>query len=567
MAARAPWPGRSAVDDERLQVTLNELAGAAPAVVSLFEQRSLAEQASGRLPWCAWTALRALDAGAEPRLAVERGVIVALIAATDPCAAAEELCAAGLGGAHVGPVGPAVGAVGGVTDGCAALAALDALVAWIEAPEAGLPLDPILEVLRRAGADVAPIEALRAGIGRESGVAAAFAADELRSVWSAALQEGLDGHGLPPDVTAGGHRVLRYLAGFGAFRSLVSPGLDRLVAASGADPLPEIEPAVARAVTFMGRDSSWRASWDERPTGLLEDTTELVAQWFPCGLILQALLEAGEPVEDRCRALLAELPRGPIRYYGDWVGIPPDSDDLGLFLALSARVGGVDPAHVAGWLSALPADEGVGERLPTWLPGPGVASPSDTRAIDWLGDDCVAVRLCLIHGLLRAGGERWRRRALSGLRACCEQRGDEGFLGLFHYGQPFAAVLFARAVEAAGLEHVSGLAEVATAVARRLARGQAPDGSWGSALDTAASLRALATLGPTQRGPLTRGLRWLLDEQHPDGGFDAAPLYVVPGMGRRQRSHGSRELTTALAVAALRRAQLALRAGPEAPRR
>lgn len=162
----------------------------------------------------------------------------------------------------------------------------------------------------------------------------------------------------------------------------------------------------------------------------------------------------------------------------------------------------------------------------------------------FLGDDCVAVRLALVRGLLAWDAPRFTEFARLHLVDLAHRRRDGQLGGLFFYTAPWAELLLhGLPIEAPGLSRQGALDQ--------LVASQGADGGWGSAQDTA--LRLIA-LGPSlPEGARLRACRALCAARSPDGSWPAEPFYRMPGPGCGQGESwfSSVSITTAICAWAL----------------
>ncbi|MCC6556240.1 MAG: hypothetical protein IT372_25045 [Polyangiaceae bacterium] len=333
--------------------------------------------------------------------------------------------------------------------------------------------------------------------------------------------------------------------------------------------LRDAERDVGAAVDFLNETAPWSESWEVQRFGVFGSSERPVGQWFVRGTILLALSELGYGDPAAVIALLREIPDGELRYYGSWRGIPPDADDLGLMLQLAALTGEAG-RRVETWIEVMRANVDEHGIVPTWFyrgpSGPTVASPPGM----WAGDDCAAVRLNLLAGLLSFDPARFddlieanARRVLAGFAG-----GDVG--GSYYYDQLTTALAFLRFAQLYRARAVDrtlapSIAAAEAEIRARMAGLQRIDGGWGSPQRTAACLEgcaaaALAAPPAPDEGLLVeRAARCLGEAQLADGSWPAEPLYRTPLKQGRVGYHQGRALTTALCARALGAAVGALR--------
>lgn len=305
------------------------------------------------------------------------------------------------------------------------------------------------------------------------------------------------------------------------------------------------------AAAFVLRPGGLRSAWELQRWGVGEHRGPLVSRWFQEGILLQGLHEAGFDQAKAIRALLDSLPE-ELRWYcvlgaddtpreagGCWRGIPPDADSLGLMLQLDALVGGLAPGRAAGWRAFLHASLGTDGRIPTWFyTAPGGGPSIEGPAWEYADNDCTTARATALLGLLlhaHPQDEACRRRnaeivlaAFAGSLDGGDARADS-----FYYPPAYAELVFLRLAAAwARLAPADALgrelAETARRLGSRILARQDPDGGFGGDQDTGLRLEALCLVDAPVEA-LARGLRALDERQRPDGAWQSAPFYLMPG--------------------------------------
>lgn len=331
----------------------------------------------------------------------------------------------------------------------------------------------------------------------------------------------------------------------------------------------------AVALDFLTRPQALAGTWEVQRMGVGEHPGPLLARWFPEGLLLLCLHEAGVDQTEAIADLLRSLP-DQLRWYlplsagaavGEpWRGIPPDADSLGLMLQLAALAPGLAPERVRAWLGFLFASLPADRRIPTWFyTAPGGGPSIEGPAWEYASNDCNTARLTCMTGLLHSGIPEAEALALDNLELAAGAFDAEGETGDFYYGRALAESAFHRFVEVLGARHPRHPhLPAALALARRLALATAPldDGSFGDPQTTALRLEGLARFAPDPE-VLRRGLRALVESQRPDGSWLASPIYKMPGRTLHEVEwHRSAELTTAICLRASARVRRALRTPP-----
>jgi hypothetical protein len=322
---------------------------------------------------------------------------------------------------------------------------------------------------------------------------------------------------------------------------------------------------VRMAVAFLSENAPWPDSWEVQRFGIYDFQAQPVGQWCIRGLILRLLLDMGHDVRDEVAQLLDEIPPGELRSYGAWRDIPPDADSLGLMLELVAATGAARD-RAGTWLALLPAntdEDGLAQtsfyRDPTGRP----TTPSDET---WPGDDCNAVRLQLLCGLLAFDAARFNRVIQANAAHILECSSAGGVTGLYYYDASYAALAFLRFArfyrdKAVDRSLIDRITTTAAAIRARIAACQRLDGGWGSPQHTAFCLQGCAMeaeVGDTDALLLERGMRYLSEYQLADGSWPAEPFYIIPLKRGRHGYHQGRALTTAFCARALQSALVAL---------
>lgn len=332
------------------------------------------------------------------------------------------------------------------------------------------------------------------------------------------------------------------------------------------------------AADFLQRPGALANTWEVQAWGVGEHPGPLVSPWFPPGLVLQALHEAGFDQTGPITALLANLPQ-ELRWYAHldrndpaaagrsgevWRGIPPDSDSLGLMLQLQALVPALPPGRAEGWMRYLWASLPADHRIPTWFyVAPGGGSSIEGPAWQYASNDCTSSRLTCLLGLLGSGLPGADGLVKDNLALLLPAFLEPGRSGDFFYDEATADLGLLRLARAwirhHPLDPFSELVRTsALSLTHRLLATQGHDGGWGSTHGTAARLAGIA-LWEGDDDALRRATRWLAEAQRPDGSWPAEPLYLMPGKSLHEIAyHSSFELTTALCLRALHSAELAL---------
>jgi squalene-hopene/tetraprenyl-beta-curcumene cyclase len=295
---------------------------------------------------------------------------------------------------------------------------------------------------------------------------------------------------------------------------------------------------------------------------------------FQRALILDALVDLQEALGwDMAPLLDAEVQHllaarreggaGGWAYFPHLAELPADADDLAQVLQALVRTGRQDAAHtyceapLQLLLSECAHPDGA---LETWIlpcqPEGETALQRHWAEIAWgTGPDCeVMANLFYALHLYDAG-----RFADALARApeviASRQQPDGSWASAWYHGPYYGTWVCLRLLGAIAPQ--SGAIEAAL---RFLREQQRPDGSWGGdPLSTALALLSLTAAGidagPCER-PLQRGACFLTGAQEDDGGWPAVP-FIKMELGRptgrpwNTLSYGSRTVTTAYALRAL----------------
>lgn len=316
---------------------------------------------------------------------------------------------------------------------------------------------------------------------------------------------------------------------------------------------------VTRALERVERDPAWTSSIDVQRWGVGPLDADLVADWFPRGLVELALDETVGGRAPRIRALLKEIPEGELRYYRGFRGIPPDIDSLGLMLQLAARLPDPPLDRVESWLSLLPWNLRPDGLPHVWLRRSASGPTHEPADLQWAGDRCTACLLCLLLGLLSWSlGSTIRDRhrgsidALLGHTLSC--LGEDGLEGCHHYIPEYAIHLFFRVAARLGEGPAHARRD---RLAERILSSQRLDGSWGSPQRTAWMLEALCLARP-ERSAIERGARYLSETQRGDGAWLSEVVYYTMGKRGVMIEYRGIEVTTAMCARALHAAYRAL---------
>ena len=415
----------------------------------------------------------------------------------------------------------------------------------------------------------------RQAITRRHELLTLLAAPPARAVearaWRDALSA-LDGADLPAPL--GGwvsqwHRAGAWVDSAATFRGLATAIAPRTTPPDAA----ALDRAERAAAAFILREGGLASTWERQHWGVGEHDGPLVSRWFPEGLVLQALHEAGMDQGARISSLLAELPV-ELRWYAPedaapgqvWRGIPPDADSLGLMLQLASACPGLPPDRAPGWWAWLQASLPRDRRIPTWFyTAPGGGSSIEGPAWQFASNDCTTARLTCMTGLLVSdlpGALDLVRDNLPFVMPCFQRPGQTGDFFYSEVTCELAWLRFARRwCDRLPDDPLTGrITDLCRTMADRHTLAQRLDGGWGSPLDSAQRLEGLALWGGAALA-LRRGLRFLDEHQRPDGAWPPEPYYLMPGKSLHHvEHHASYEVSAALCLRALCAARRALRA-------
>jgi hypothetical protein len=281
-----------------------------------------------------------------------------------------------------------------------------------------------------------------------------------------------------------------------------------------------------------------------------------MGRFFQVGLCLQALATSGADVSARAAALLSLRRVDGWRYYEDWLGIPPDADDLGIALQLIplAGDGAVPHAAMRVPMDLLQRNTTAEGWIDTYLED-GLCEPPQGDAPYWLGRRCLVVAANAMLGVLHAGWpmpREWMDRVLRCLATSLRQ---DGLGAVTCYPACYARLVLTRLERA--LEHVpcapearAGFSWAVDGFVEELRSSRQRDGGWGSPLQTACHLAVLALRRADGFDP-GPSILYLSSRQEPDGLWAREPLYRGPGRDGMPSLYQSRSVTAALCLEAL----------------
>ena len=242
-------------------------------------------------------------------------------------------------------------------------------------------------------------------------------------------------------------------------------------------------------------------------------------------LSLYAMLEAGVAKEDPsiqkgCRWLIeVQNEDGGWPFSGvRWEGLPSDADDTALATLALMRAGHRDDPAAENGLAWLLANQTEGGYWSTYVPGSGDVG-------------CVSITAHAAEALKESGEmERELSRAIRWLERRITSQGywDDLWLARNTYGTASAIAILAKADR--------GDSEAIRRGLRWLKSQQNPDGGWGedmfgrrapsTAEQTAWSVYAIMLAEGKIGEEVERGIRFLLERQRPDGGWDPSPVGI-----------------------------------------
>lgn len=331
--------------------------------------------------------------------------------------------------------------------------------------------------------------------------------------------------------------------------------------ARAPQPADELARTIALAVDALSADSELRESWDvQRWGGFFSQTT--TAHFFPLGLCALSLDAAGVNIADRARALLMQGTPDGFRYFEKFSSIPPDCDDLGIAFALAARIPHLPEDDVRKALAA-PLDVFIRNTsadgaIPVWF-DKYLQEPLAGDAPTWRGSRCLAAAVNVILGAIEFGADlppgfldrcvRWIVRTWQ----------TEGESASYFYGASYTRLLLVRLAEIAVVrlkdsDVCRDVQAMRDGICAQILAQRRTDGSFGSLLDTACFLAALACAPHVDADPWP-AVTFLCAHQDPDGFWPRQPLYLTLGKDNAPAAHGSRAITAALCLYALARWQ------------
>jgi hypothetical protein len=328
----------------------------------------------------------------------------------------------------------------------------------------------------------------------------------------------------------------------------------------------ERERALRMARAGLGADDRFQEAWEvQRWGGWCAEPR--IARFFPVGLCLLGLAAADVDVSTKAaELLLTEGRTDGYRYYGHWLGIPPDADDLGLALQLLPLAGDRPDLHriLEHPIEVLLGNVGPDGFIHTYLEQ-GLAEPTTPDGPHWLVRRCPAVAARALIGLIVTDWplpSGFRDRALQRLLTVLR---DEGPASVDAYPLCYARLLLAHLEQALRGRDCPAAAraelhEMLSAIEQEILATEELDGGWGSPLATACHLTVLS-LRRTRGFDPSAAILYLCARQEPDGLWPREALYHCPGRDNSQHDYATRSVTTAICMEAL---ALAGRLLPEA---
>ena len=319
--------------------------------------------------------------------------------------------------------------------------------------------------------------------------------------------------------------------------------------------MSEVERTISLARKALEFDPELRAAWEVQRWGAWCDKPR-VGRVFPVGLCLLALSRVDGDLSGRVAEMLLRSCRvDGWRYYDDWVGIPPDSDDLGLVLRLAARVtpGLIDPGVFVRPLDLVQRTMGPDGAIAVWLDD-GLDEPVPEDGPHWLGPRCIAVAAQLLLGVTEAGINGTMEMRSRGVDWIVQSWHSHRERAVYHYTWPFARLLIAKLANAlasipGGFAQNVSLRAVVAEIEDSIRESRNADGGWQTPLATACHLTVLS-LGDRPFDPWP-SITYLASRQGPDGMWPAEPLYRCPGKDGVSTAHGAAAITTAVCLDAL----------------
>jgi geranylgeranyl pyrophosphate synthase len=326
-------------------------------------------------------------------------------------------------------------------------------------------------------------------------------------------------------------------------------------------------PALMLAEQFLADARSPQDAIEYQRSGLFS-RSEVVADVFGPALVADVLHEAGHDQSGVCEQLSRLADGDGWRYYPNQFEIPPDADDLGQLLLLFQRATDARkplPESVERAVAAILPYCQLQGRLPVWLYTTATVSQPES----WAGDDCPGAIATGVAGLSLLRRPEWQPVLKATVEWLLDARGADGLWRGFHYFEPQVCTMFVirgllaqrPCVPPALRERIDA---VFAAVGRQLADSQRLDGSWGSPQATACALTTWLMVDPAPAG-LPYAVIFLAEAQEFDGGWLAEPLYVTFAQDDRVAQFRSRQMTSALCLRALHRAEVRRRELAAAP--
>jgi hypothetical protein len=319
-------------------------------------------------------------------------------------------------------------------------------------------------------------------------------------------------------------------------------------------PTLDVDRTIALAHAALVSDTELRGTWEVQRWG--DWCAEpRIGKVFPVGLCLLTLHRMGQDLSARIEGMIRDARRTDgWRYYENWTDIPPDIDDLGLILRLSATIADpkINPEIFHRPLELVRQAIAKDGLVPVWLYD-GLDEPVSKQAPNWLGPRCVAVAAQFLLGLFEAHIDGYEDVKIRVLEWIVESWEKDQERAVYHYTWPFARLLvvkLARASESfAPAVLQARLLSMVTTIADSIQQSVESDGGWTTPMATSCHLAILALDGRVfDPWP---GLTYLASRQRQDGLWPAEPLYRCPGKDGNATAHGAAEMTTAVCLDAL----------------
>ncbi len=338
----------------------------------------------------------------------------------------------------------------------------------------------------------------------------------------------------------------------------------------GADPKPEttrlpegqsfkLDPdrgpggSLAMAEAYLLADPELRESWEVHRWGFLGRKV-LTGRNFPCGFILELLLESGLKLSCRLDDQFGYWQSTGLRYFEEECPLPPDADSLGLMLRL-LRFSSRPSEHaelIRPALARMRANVTSTGDIPTYFVLQPAGEPPKECFCNIAGNDCSSVKAGLLLGLLQLEDSMCLELIPDLLGHLLRRVAAVGSEGNVYYPAGYWLWQMFRLLDPAA--PLAASADPAlTKVVREVLERKLDQMIASSRLtpQQAALLMLCCSVSGRPDPVRHEWVQVITTGQRHDGAWEAEPIYRVPTINNRIGWHSSRLMTTALCHHAL----------------